>query len=145
MGIRFKAFIVRCKVCRAKLSSRTATEINNKICFDCEKAQILAASNRPYGIDINTRIIWIANGLGAKPDDLKTIIGYIKLQSVCTKTDLRQLLGRGIPIINTYAALFSVKESEVMKLAENNRLSYEAIEFCIFKLTNPGGLFYNLG
>lgn len=91
-----------------------------------------------------TKLGDIASGLNIPLGELSDIYGKIKTSNRIMGDDLRQLGGRGIPIVAELAKVFGVTESQVYKLAEDGKIGFKQFNDVIVNLTKSGSKFGGL-
>ena len=91
-----------------------------------------------------TRLGNIAAGLSQPLTDLVYLYGTTMTQGRLYTQDFNQFTGRGIPMVRELAAVLGVAESEVRGLVEAGRIGFPEVQQVIRRLTDEGGMFYNL-
>ena len=91
-----------------------------------------------------TRLGNIAAGLSQPLTDLVYLYGTTMTQGRLYTQDFNQFTGRGIPMVRELAAVLGVAENEVRALVEAGRIGFPEVQQVIRRLTDEGGMFYNL-
>ena len=86
----------------------------------------------------------IASGLSIPLNDLVYLYGTTMTQGRLFTQDLRQFMGRGIPLADELAKQFGVTKDKVGELVTEGKVGFPEVEKAINALTNEGGKFYNL-
>lgn len=86
----------------------------------------------------------ISAGVNMNIDELAEIFGKAKVQGRLFMEDINQLTGRGIPVIQEFAAQFGVTEDAVRQLVSSGQVNFQHLERAIISLTSEGGRFHNL-
>lgn len=94
--------------------------------------------------DTLVRLGNIASGLSIPLNDLVYLYGTTMTQGRLFTQDLRQFMGRGIPLADELAEQFGVTKDKVGELVTAGKVGFEEVEKAIHSLTNEGGKFYNL-
>lgn len=97
--------------------------------------------------DINetiTRLGDIAAGLSIPLGDLVYLFGTTMTQGRMFTMDLRQFMGRGIPMAEELAKQFGVTKNEVAGLVTAGKVSAEAVKKAIWSMTEEGSKFGGL-
>lgn len=103
-----------------------------------------------YGVAANevndtlVRLGNIASGLSIPLNDLVYLYGTTMTQGRLFTQDLRQFMGRGIPIADELAKQFGVTKDQVQGLVEAGKVGFPEVQKALESLTNEGGKFYNL-
>ena len=92
-------------------------------------------------VDTMTRLGDVASGIGMPFNDLAQIYGKIKTQGQFYGDDLRQLGGRGIPMIRMLAEQFGVAEGSIKKMVETGQVGFANIEQAFIDMTKEGSQF----
>lgn len=88
-----------------------------------------------------SRVGDIASGVRAPIGEIAEIYGKARVNGTLFAEDINQLTGRGIPIIQEFAKVLGVSESEVKKLASEGKVTFSALEQGFKNLTGAGGKF----
>lgn len=86
----------------------------------------------------------IASGLSIPLNDLVYLYGTTMTQGRLFTQDLRQFMGRGIPLADELAKQFGVAKDKVGELVTEGKVGFPEVEKAIHAMTNEGGKFYNL-
>lgn len=103
-----------------------------------------------YGVaagEVNDTLIRlgnIASGLSIPLNDLVYLYGTTMTQGRLFTQDLRQFMGRGIPIADELAKQFGVTKDKVQDLVTAGKVGFPEVQKALESLTNEGGKFYNL-
>lgn len=103
-----------------------------------------------YGVAANevndtlVRLGNIASGLSIPLNDLVYLYGTTMTQGRLFTQDLRQFMGRGIPIADELAKQFGVTKDQVQGLVEAGRVGFPEVQKALEAMTSAGGKFYNL-
>lgn len=90
------------------------------------------------------RIGDIASGTGQNIAELAEIYGKAQVQGRLTMEDINQLTGRGVPLIQEFAAQFGVAQEEIRDLASTGAINFANLEAAFVSLTSEGGKFFGL-
>ncbi len=94
--------------------------------------------------DTLRRIGDVASGVQAPIAEIAELYGKARVQGTLYAEDINQLLNRGIPIIQEFAAILGVSEGQVKKLASEGKIGFAALERAIIRLTSAGGRFHGM-
>lgn len=103
-----------------------------------------------YGIaseevnDTLTRLGNIASGLSIPLNDLVYLYGTTMTQGRVFTQDMRQFMGRGIPLADELAKQFGVSKDKVSELVTAGKVGFPEVKKAIEAMTNEGGKFFNL-
>lgn len=86
----------------------------------------------------------VAAGISQPLGEIAEIYGKILVQGRLYGDDIRQLQGRGIPIIQELAKQYGVTESAVRKLVENGKVGTAEFQAAWNALTAEGGRFHDM-
>lgn len=86
----------------------------------------------------------IAAGLSMPIGDLVYLYGTTRTQGRMFTMDLRQFMGRGIPLAEELAKQFGVTKNEVSKLVSEGKVGFKDLQQALRAMTSEGGMFYNL-
>lgn len=86
----------------------------------------------------------IASGLSIPLNDLIYLYGTTRTQGQMFTQDLRQFMGRGIPIAEELAKQFGVATNEVGALVTAGKVGFEDVKVALEALTDEGGKFNDL-
>lgn len=97
--------------------------------------------------DVNDTLIRlgnIASGLSIPLGDMVYLYGTTQTQGRLFTQDVRQFMGRGIPLVKELAAMLGKTEEEINKMVTAGQIGFPEVEKVIKKMTDEGGKFYNL-
>ena len=94
--------------------------------------------------DMLVRLGNIASGLSIPLNDLVMLYGTTMTQGRLFTQDLRQFMGRGIPLADELAKQFGVAKEQVGELVTAGKVGAEEVRKAIESMTNEGGKFYGL-
>lgn len=97
--------------------------------------------------DVNDTIVRlgdIAAGLSIPLNDLVYLYGTTMTQGRMFTMDLRQFMGRGIPMAEELAKIFGVTKNEVAELVSAGKVGSAEVQKAIENMTNSGGRFGGL-
>ena len=86
----------------------------------------------------------IASGLSIPLNDLVMLYGTTMTQGRMFTQDLRQFMGRGIPIAEELAKQFGVTKDKVGELVTQGKVTSKEFNAAIMAMSSEGGKFYNL-
>lgn len=86
----------------------------------------------------------IASGLSIPLNDLVMLYGTTMTQGRMFTQDLRQFMGRGIPIAEELAKQFGVTKEKVGELVTQGKVTSKEFNAAIMAMSSEGGKFYNL-
>lgn len=86
----------------------------------------------------------IASGLSIPLNDLIYLYGTTRTQGRMFTQDLRQFMGRGIPLAEELAKQFGVAKDEVGGLVTAGRVGFEEMREALVAMTSEGGKFNDL-
>lgn len=86
----------------------------------------------------------IAAGLNQPLNDLIYLYGTTMTQGRLYTADYNQFVGRGIPLGRELASVLGVTESKVREMVEAGKVGFPEVQQALQKLTDEGGMFYNL-
>ena len=86
----------------------------------------------------------IASGLSIPLNDLIYLYGTTRTQGQMFTQDLRQFMGRGIPLAEQLAEQFGVTKDRVSELVSAGRVGFEDMAKALQSMSGEGGQFYNL-
>lgn len=86
----------------------------------------------------------IAAGLSIPLGDLVYLYGTTQTQGRLFTQDMRQFMGRGIPIVDELAKQFGVTKDEVGALVTAGKVGFPEVEKAIISMTSEGGKFGGL-
>ena len=94
--------------------------------------------------DVSEEIVMlgdIASGLSIPLGDLIYLYGTTRAQGQLFTQDLRQFMGRGIPLAKELAEQFDVTEQEVSALVTEGKVGFEDVQKALQSLTAEGSMF----
>nr|DAT59400.1 MAG TPA: tail tape measure protein [Caudoviricetes sp.] len=97
--------------------------------------------------DVNDTLIRlgnIASGLSIPLGDMVYLYGTTQTQGRLFAQDVRQFMGRGIPLVKELASMLGKTEEEINKMVTAGQIGFPEVEKVIKKMTDEGGQFYNL-
>ena len=86
----------------------------------------------------------IASGLSIPLGDMVYLFGTTRTQGRMFTQDLRQFMGRGIPLAEELANQFGVTKAEVGDLVTAGKVGFNEMYKALQAMTSEGGKFYNL-
>lgn len=86
----------------------------------------------------------IAAGLSIPLNDIVYLFGTTRTQGRMYTQDLRQFMGRGIPLAEELAKQFGVTKDKVGELVTEGKVGFEEMNKALQAMTSEGGKFYNL-
>lgn len=94
--------------------------------------------------DTIVRLGNVASGLSVPLNDLVYLYGTTMTQGRVFTQDMRQFMGRGIPLADELAKQFGVSKDKVSELVTAGKVGFPEVKKAIESMTNEGGKFYNL-
>lgn len=76
--------------------------------------------------------------------EIADLYGKAKVQGRLYMTDVNQLTGRGIPVIQELAKQFGVNDDQVKQLVEDGKVGFPEIQKAFASMTSEGGKFFGL-
>lgn len=86
----------------------------------------------------------IAAGLSIPLGDLVYLYGTTRTQGRLFTQDLRQFMGRGIPLADELAKQFGVTKDKVGELVTAGKVGFPEVQKALVSMTSAGGKFFNL-
>lgn len=86
----------------------------------------------------------IASGLSLPLNDLVYLYGTTMVQGRLFTQDIRQFMGRGIPLIQELSKELGKTTDEINQMVTDGKIGFPEVQRVIENLTNEGGMFYNL-
>lgn len=135
---------------KATMLMSQLVETAAKTPFDLQGVAQGAKQLLAYGIaadEVNetiTRLGDIAAGLSIPLGDLVYLYGTTMTQGRMFTMDLRQFMGRGIPMAEELAKQFGVTKNEVAGLVTAGQVGSDAVKQAIWNMTNEGSKFGGL-
>lgn len=118
--------------------------------FDLQGVANGAKQLLAYGVaseQVNETLIRLGNisaGLSIPLGDLVYLYGTTMTQGRLFTQDLRQFMGRGIPLADELAKQFGVTKDQVGALVTAGKVGFPEVQRAIEAMTGEGGKFYNL-
>lgn len=107
--------------------------------------QLLAYGTEAKDVnDTLVRLGNIASGLSIPLGDMVYLYGTTQTQGRLFTQDVRQFMGRGIPLVKELASMLGKTEQEINKMVTAGQIGFPEVEKVIKKMTDEGGQFYNL-
>lgn len=94
--------------------------------------------------DTLVRLGNIASGLSIPLNDIVYLYGTTMTQGRLFTQDVRQFMGRGIPLVKELSAQLGKTEEEINAMVTASKIGFPEVKKVIEKMTNSGGQFYNL-
>lgn len=94
--------------------------------------------------DTLVRLGNIASGLSIPLNELTYLYGTTMVQGRLFTQDVRQFMGRGIPLVQELSKLLGKTTDEVNQMVTDGKIGFEEFQQVIQNLTNQGGMFYQL-
>ena len=86
----------------------------------------------------------IASGLSIPLNDLTYLYGTTMVQGRLFTQDVRQFMGRGIPLVQELSKALGKTTDEINQMVTDGKIGFEEVQLVIENLTNQGGMFYGL-
>ncbi|MDR2765135.1 MAG: tape measure protein, partial [Tannerella sp.] len=86
----------------------------------------------------------IASGLSLPLNDLVYLYGTTMVQGRLFSNDVRQFMGRGIPLVQELSKAFGKTQEEINEMVTAGKIGFPEVQKVINNLTSEGGMFYNL-
>lgn len=86
----------------------------------------------------------IASGLSIPLNDLVYLYGTTQTQGRLFTQDVRQFMGRGIPLVKELSKELGKTETEINAMVTAGQIGFKEVEKVIRNMTNEGGMFFNL-
>lgn len=107
--------------------------------------QLLAYGTEAEDVnDTLVRLGNIASGLSIPLGDMVYLYGTTQTQGRLFTQDVRQFMGRGIPLVKELATMLGKTEEEINNMVTAGQIGFPEVEKVIRKMTDEGGQFYNL-
>lgn len=107
--------------------------------------QLLAYGTEAEDVnDTLVRLGNIASGLSIPLGDMVYLYGTMQTQGRLFTQDVRQFMGRGIPLVKELATMLGKTEEEINNMVTAGQIGFPEVEKVIRKMTDEGGQFYNL-
>lgn len=94
--------------------------------------------------DTLVRLGNIASGLSLPLNDLVYLYGTTMVQGRLFTQDVRQFMGRGIPLVQELAKQLGKTTEEVNQMVTDGKIGFPEVQKVLESLTDSGGMFYNL-
>lgn len=94
--------------------------------------------------DTLVRLGNIASGLSIPLNDLTYLYGTTMVQGRLFTQDVRQFMGRGIPLVQELSKALGKTTDEINQMVTDGKIGFEEVQMVIENLTNQGGMFYGL-
>jgi tape measure domain-containing protein len=86
----------------------------------------------------------IASGLSIPLNDIVYLYGTTMVQGRLFTQDVRQFMGRGIPLIQELAKELGKTETQINEMVTAGKIGFPEVQKVINNLTKEGGMFFNL-
>lgn len=86
----------------------------------------------------------IASGLSLPLNDLVYLYGTTMVQGRLFTQDVRQFMGRGIPLVQELSKELGKTTDEINQMVTDGKIGFPEVQKVIERLTDEGGMFYNL-
>lgn len=143
--VAFRVLIGDAQLADATLSRIQALAASTPFEFPelADSARMLAAFGEEADSIPETlrRIGDIAAGTGTAIGELAEIYGKARVAGTLFSEDINQLTGRGIPVLQQFAAQLGVGVDQVKKLAAEGKITFPMLETAFKNLTGEGGQF----
>jgi tape measure domain-containing protein len=107
--------------------------------------QLLAYGSTAQDVTSEIKMLGnIAAGLSLPLGDLVYLYGTTRTQGRLFTQDLRQFMGRGIPLAEELAKQFGVTKDKVGELVTAGKVGFADVQKALVSMTSEGGKFYNL-
>ena len=126
------------------------TETASKTPFDMNSIANGAKQLLAYGTaseDVNDTLVRlgnIASGLSLPLNDLVYLYGTTQTQGRLFTQDVRQFMGRGIPLVDELSKTLGKTTDEINAMVTAGEIGFEDVRKVIENMTNEGGQFYQL-
>lgn len=126
------------------------TETAAKTPFDMNSIANGAKQLLAYGTaseDVNDTLVRlgnIASGLSLPLNDLVYLYGTTQTQGRLFTQDVRQFMGRGIPLVDELSKALGKSTDEINAMVTSGEIGFEDVRKVIENMTNEGGQFYQL-
>lgn len=94
--------------------------------------------------DTLVRLGNIASGLSLPLNDLVYLYGTTMVQGRLFTQDVRQFMGRGIPLVQELAKELGKTTEEINQMVTDGKIGFPEVQKVLERLTESGGMFYNL-
>lgn len=107
--------------------------------------QLLAYGSQAESVTEELRMLGnIAAGLSIPLNDIVYLYGTTRTQGRLYTMDMRQFMGRGIPLAEELSKQFGVAKDRVGELVTEGKVGFPQVEMALRSMTSEGGKFYNL-
>lgn len=86
----------------------------------------------------------IASGLSIPLNDIVYLYGTTMTQGRLYAQDVKQFMGRGIPLVRELAEMYGKTSEEINAMVSAGKIGFADVEKVVNKLTSSSGQFYNL-
>lgn len=148
LEVAFTTMLGSAEKAKSLMEQLTATAA--KTPFDLQGVTQGAKQLLAYGVaaeDVNDTLIHlgdIAAGLSIPLGDLVYLYGTTMTQGRMFTQDLRQFMGRGIPLAEELAKQFGVTKDKVQELVSTGKVGAKEFNQAIMSMSSEGGKFYGL-
>lgn len=94
--------------------------------------------------DTLVRLGNIASGLSLPLNDLVYLYGTTMVQGRLFTQDVRQFMGRGIPLVQELSKMLGKTTEEINQMVTDGKIGFPEVQKVLESLTNSGGMFFNL-
>lgn len=97
--------------------------------------------------DVNDTLVMLGNvasGLSIPLNDIVYLYGTTMTQGRLFTQDMRQFMGRGIPLADELATMFGKDKDEINKMVTAGKIGFNEVAAAMGNMTAEGGKFYNL-
>lgn len=148
LEIAFSTMLGSAEKANALMAQLTATAA--KTPFDMNSIANGAKQLLAYGTaseDVNDTLVRlgnIASGLSLPLNDLVYLYGTTQTQGRLFTQDVRQFMGRGIPLVDELSKTLGKTTDEINAMVTAGEIGFEDVRKVIENMTNEGGQFYQL-
>jgi tape measure domain-containing protein len=138
---------------RAKDVLRQITEFSNATPFTPEQVTSASRSLLAMGVQAENltatlrQVGDVASGVGMSFNELAEIYGKNLASGKVDMEDIRQLAGRGIPIMKELSKVFFGNENQVAQVRElssQGRITFQHLQQAFENMTSAGGVYFNM-
>ena len=118
--------------------------------FDLQGVASGAKQLLAYGVaseDVTNRLVQLGNiaaGLSIPLNDIVYLYGTTMVQGRLFTQDVRQFMGRGIPLVKELSKELGKTEEEINAMVTAGKIGFPEVQKVLDNLTGSGGMFYNL-